>query len=131
LNIDGGLSLNFSTDLSSGYSLLNNIGFSMHHMNQPNEGFIYDSRLPILFTIHAGSLIPIGKNWKQQGEYIFPYASYNWQGLVNNTFKVQREFIAGFYVFKNNLLYGVLYRAGYLPLTTINTNQLGLSVGYQ
>jgi len=131
LDINTGMSLKFSTDIGNGFTMLNNIGFAVHHVNRPNEGLIEESRLPALFTIHAGSVIPIGKHWRDKGEFIFPYIVYNWQELFNQTYQLQREIITGFYVFKNSFLYGILYRDGYLPFAQGNANQLGLSAGFQ
>jgi hypothetical protein len=131
LDINTGMSVKFSTNIGYGYTMLNNIGFAVHHLNRPDEGFIAESQMPALYTIHAGSMIPIGKHWRDKGEFIFPYLVYNWQEIFNTTYQIQREIITGFYVFKNSLLYGVIYRDGYLPFYNGNSNQLGLSVGYQ
>jgi type IX secretion system PorP/SprF family membrane protein len=130
-DINAGVSFKYLVDLKSGFTMLNNFGFAVHHINRPNEGLIDASRLPALFTLHAGSLIPIGKHWTQKGEFVFPYFVYNWQELFNPSYKIQREIVAGCYIFKNSILYGFHYRDGYLPFSAGNTNQLGLSVGYQ
>src|SRR6185437_3694574 len=37
----------------------------------------------------------------------------------------------GLYVYNGNIIYGMLYRDGYLPFTGGNTNQMSLSAGYQ
>ncbi|MBI3500472.1 MAG: PorP/SprF family type IX secretion system membrane protein [Bacteroidetes bacterium] len=52
-------------DLSSGvlfYNRRNWIGLSAHHMNMPNQAVISsDSRLPVLYSVHMGTKIPVGK----------------------------------------------------------------------
>jgi len=130
-DIDAGISLKFLFDYRPGFTVLNNIGFAVHHLNRPDIGLITESNLPSLYTLHAGSVIPISRAWKQKGDFLFPYAVYNWQEVFNTAFKVQREFIGGFYVYNRNFMYGLLYRDGYLPFTGGNTNQLGFSAGYQ
>jgi len=130
-DIDAGVSFKFLFDYAPGYTVLNNIGFAVHHLNRPDIGLITESNLPSLYTLHAGSVIPYGKNWKKNGDFLFPYAVYNWQEVFNNSFRLQREIIAGFYVYNRNFMYGLLYRDGYLPFVGGNTNQLGFSAGYQ
>ena len=52
-------------DLSSGVLLYNRrawIGVASHHLNMPNQAVISsESRLPILYSVHMGIKIPIGK----------------------------------------------------------------------
>src|SRR6185437_10736856 len=113
-DIDAGVSFKFLFDYN-GFTILNNIGFAVHHLNRPDIGLITESSLPSLYTIHAGSVIPIGKDWKKKGNFLFPYAVYNWQEVFNSAFKLQREIVTGLYVYNGNIIYGMLYRDGYLP----------------
>jgi len=52
-------------DLSSGVLLYDRrtwVGFAAHHLNMPDQAVISsESRLPILYSVHLGTKIPVGK----------------------------------------------------------------------
>jgi len=52
--------LDFSAGLL-GYSKRYFIGFSAHHITQPDEGLQGPSKLPMKITGHAGAIIPLEK----------------------------------------------------------------------
>lgn len=37
-------------------------GFAAHHITQPDEGLVNESRLPVKWTGHAGAVIPLGRD---------------------------------------------------------------------
>jgi type IX secretion system PorP/SprF family membrane protein len=79
-------------------------GVAFHHITQPNEGFLGNSKLPFKFTAHFGAMIPIGKKKKYAGEaFISP----------NVIFQLQQSFYQlniGLYAGKGPFVGGIWYR---------------------
>lgn len=79
-------------------------GLAFHHITEPNEGFLGNSKLPFKFTAHFGAMIPIGKKRKYAGEaFISP----------NILFHLQQTFYQlniGLYAGKGPFVGGIWYR---------------------
>lgn len=41
------------------------VGFAVHHITEPDEGFVSESRMPRKFTVHAGGVINLGKKTRR------------------------------------------------------------------
>lgn len=77
------------------------VGFAAHHLTQPNEGLIGDSKLPVKFTGHAGATIPVGG--KSSETTVSPNILYQQQQDF-------RQLNLGIYVTKGSLVGGLWYR---------------------
>lgn len=79
-------------------------GVAFHHITQPNEGFLGNSKLPFKFTAHFGAMIPIGKKRKYSGEFFLS---------PNVLFQLQQSFYQlniGLYASKGPFVGGIWYR---------------------
>lgn len=84
-----------------GFSRLYYFGFAAHHLTQPDEGLLGNSKLPRKFTGHAGALIPLKKDVSEGA--ISP----------NILFKQQQNFTQinmGLYVIKGPIVGGLWFR---------------------
>jgi type IX secretion system PorP/SprF family membrane protein len=110
-----------------GYSKNFYVGFSAHHLNQPDETLINgDSKLPMRLTGHLGTDIPLGKKSKYESTTsISPNIIYQYQ----NGFQ---EINIGTYVKYNNFTAGVWYRNSdaFILLLGINTGTFKLGYSY-
>jgi len=121
-------------DLSSGvivYDRRTWIGFSAHHLNMPNQAVISpESRLPILYSVHTGTKIPVGSkaDFKDNdpSESITPAFNYRHEGKFD-------QVDIGFYYSKRPMVMGLWYRG--IPLLKAykpgyqNNDALALIVG--
>jgi len=94
-------------DFAAGAVLYNQIfygGAAIHHITQPNEGFLGASALPFKLTTHFGAMIPLGKRRKYSGDlFISP----------NVLFMLQQSFYQlniGLYAGKGPVVGGIWYR---------------------
>lgn len=78
------------------------VGFAAHHLTQPNEGFISESRLPLKITAHAGAVFPL--KGAKGNVSISPNILYQRQGNF-------QQFDIGFYVRKSAIVGGLWYRS--------------------
>ena len=96
-------------DLSSGillYSEKTWIGFSTRHLNQPNQGLVSeDSRLPILYSIHAGRTIPIANRDEAGKTYTYITPAFNYRAE-----KKFDQFDIGLYYTNHQFVLGAWYR---------------------
>ncbi len=53
------------------------VGFAVHHLTQPDEGFISKSRMPRRFTVHAGGVINLVKKVRRRSNEHVPTLSPN------------------------------------------------------
>lgn len=53
------------------------VGFAVHHLTQPNEGFITNSRMPRRYTVHAGGVINLVKKVRRGSNDRIPTLSPN------------------------------------------------------
>lgn len=87
------------------------IGFSTHHVNQPNQSFIDgDSPLPMKLSFHAGYRIPLGEGSMRQDfthmrrqRYFTPTVNYKKQGPFE-------QLDVGAYFYVEPIVFGVWYR---------------------
>lgn len=77
------------------------IGGAAHHLTQPNEGLLNDSKLPVKITAHAGGMIPVGA--KSAETSVSPNIIYQQQQDF-------RQLNLGVYVTKGALVGGLWYR---------------------
>lgn len=77
------------------------IGFAAHHLNEPDEGLVYSSKLPRKYTAHAGAIIPVGD--KNSETTISPNILYQQQQNF-------RQLNLGVYITKGSLVGGLWYR---------------------
>jgi type IX secretion system PorP/SprF family membrane protein len=93
-----------NVDLSAGmlgYSKRYFFGFAVHHLTQPDEGFLGSSKLPMKYTGHAGAVIPLdGRNGSAS---ISPNILYQQQQDF-------RQLNLGLYVSKGPIVGGLWYR---------------------
>ena len=61
------------------------IGVVGHHLTEPNEAFLSQSRLPLKLTAHAGANIPLGRKRLHNSlqSYIVPNVVYQQQGAAS------------------------------------------------
>ncbi|MFN3402580.1 MAG: type IX secretion system membrane protein PorP/SprF [Cytophagaceae bacterium] len=82
------------------------LGFSAHHLNRPDHGFFYESRLPIKYSLHGGY------NFYKKD---FPGQSLDDAFRIIPTFmyKAQAKFDQldlGIYFIQSSLMFGLWYR---------------------
>lgn len=102
-------------DLSSGVLLYDRrtwIGIAAHHLNMPNQAVISsESRLPILYSVHLGTRIPLGKRIDQKDnnpkESLTPAINYRAEKKFD-------QIDVGCYYTKLPLVLGIWYRG--IPL---------------
>ncbi len=99
-------------------------GVAFHHINEPNEGFLGNSKLPFKFTAHAGAMIPIGRTRKYAGEaFISP----------NILFQLQQNFYqlnVGFYAGKGPFVGGLWYRSNDSFIALVGIQKGIFKIGY-
>jgi type IX secretion system PorP/SprF family membrane protein len=103
-----------------GYSKNYFFGFAAHHINQPDEGLLGQSKLPAKFTGHAGAIIPLAKG---NESYLSP----------NILFQAQQKFTQlnlGLYYVKGSFVAGLWYRAGDAFIALIGLQNDNFKVGY-
>ncbi len=98
-----------------GYSKRYFFGLAAHHLNQPDEAFIYEggSKLPMKITAHAGAMLPVGG--KHSDTKISPNVLFQQQGNF-------QQLNLGFYVMHGAVTGGLWYR---------NQDSFILLLGYQ
>ncbi|MGE0568587.1 MAG: type IX secretion system membrane protein PorP/SprF [Bacteroidia bacterium] len=79
-----------------GYSKNYFFGFAAHHITQPDEGMLGQSKLPAKFTGHAGMIIPLEKgNESYLSPNILFQAQQKFQQLNLGLYYVKGAFVAG------------------------------------
>jgi type IX secretion system PorP/SprF family membrane protein len=111
-------------DLSAGilaYSSKVYGGFAVHHLTEPNEGFITvnQAKLPRRYTLHAGVQIPLATKTRGSTAFISPNIMYQQQQNFN-------QFNTGVYLGKGPLIGGLWYR-----FNTVNSDAVMILVGIQ
>lgn len=103
-----------------GFSKQYFFGFAAHHVNQPDEGLLGYSRLPVKFTAHAGVIIPLEKG---NESYISP----------NILFQAQQKFQQlnlGLYYVKGPFVAGLWYRNGDAVIALVGIQNANFKAGY-
>jgi len=95
--------LDFSAGIL-GYSDRFYIGFAAHHLTQPDEGFLGQSRLPLKLTGHAGFSFPFNSRDRNSGVWS-PNIIYQQQQdfqQINYGFYIQKRMVVGGLWFRQN-----------------------------
>ncbi len=123
-----------------GYNKSFFIGAAVHHLTEPNEGFLTNStnsHLPRKFTLHAGAVFDVnieyyrGKRMRRRVEdpTISPNFIFQWQRNL-------KQFNYGFYYNKYPLILGIWYRHSFanidavIALLGLQVNMLKIGYSY-
>jgi len=88
------------------YEAHNSLGFAAQHITRPDESFQnLDARLPIRYTVHGGSMIPLDMSKKKSGAafFISPAFRFDYQAKT-------KLFTVGFYNIFNPVYFGLFYQ---------------------
>jgi type IX secretion system PorP/SprF family membrane protein len=103
-----------------GYSRHYFFGLAAHHINQPDEGLVGSSRLPVKITAHAGAIIPLEKG---DESYLSP----------NILFQRQQNFTQlnlGLYYKKSGFVAGLWWRTGDAVIALVGIQNDNFKFGY-
>lgn len=103
-----------------GFSKSYFFGFSAHHINQPDEGLLGQSKLPVKFTVHGGAIIELEKGGES---YISP----------NILFQAQQKFNQlnlGLYYVKGPFVAGLWYRNADAVIALVGIKNDNFQAGY-
>lgn len=103
-----------------GYSKNYFVGFAAHHINQPDEGMLGESKLPVKITAHGGAIIPLEKG---NESYLSP----------NILFQSQQKFQQlnlGLYYKKDAFVAGLWYRNSDAVIALIGLQTDNFKFGY-
>lgn len=100
-NVTSRTNVDFSAGLL-GYSRRYFFGFAVHHITEPDEGFLGQSKLPMKYTGHAGAVIPLGGSRYSESN-ISPNLLYQKQGDFE-------QLNLGVYFTKGPIVGGAWYR---------------------
>jgi type IX secretion system PorP/SprF family membrane protein len=104
-DLSTGVMSQFSFDIGR-YEAHNSIGFAVQHLTRPDESFQnLDARLPMRYTVHYGSMIPIDFSKKKSGVsfYFSPVARFDYQAGT-------KIFTGGFYNIFSPVFFGIFYQ---------------------
>jgi type IX secretion system PorP/SprF family membrane protein len=100
-NVTSRTNVDFSAGIL-GYSRRYFFGFAVHHITEPDEGFLGVSKLPMKYTGHAGAVIPLGGSRYSESN-ISPNLLYQKQGDFE-------QLNLGVYFTKGPIVGGAWYR---------------------
>lgn len=103
-----------------GFSKRYFFGFAANHINQPEEGLLGSSRLPVKVTAHGGVIIPLEKG---NESYLSP----------NILFQAQQNFKQlnlGLYYVKGPIVAGLWYRSNDAVIALIGVQNNNFKFGY-
>jgi len=103
-----------------GYSKNYFFGFAAHHINQPDEGLLGTSKLPVKFTAHAGAIIELEKGGES---YISPNILFQSQQKFN-------QLNLGLYYVKGPFVAGLWYRNADAVIALIGIKNDNFQAGY-
>ena len=98
------------------YSARHWFGISAYHINRPNISLLQaESRLPVRWSIHAGTRIPLARGFNSQpsGSALVPYAQFRKQGSID-------QLDIGLNYVVPPMTIGLLYRG--VPLVSQDSN---------
>jgi type IX secretion system PorP/SprF family membrane protein len=98
-------------------------GFAVNHLNQPDEGLLTTSKLPIKITAHFGAVIPLGDHRKTDALSISPNVLFQKQQDIQQLFM-------GVYVKKGVLVSGMWYRNRDAFIVLLGVQQPHFRIGY-
>ncbi len=104
-----------------GYSKRYFFGFAAHHLTQPDEGLLGQSKLPMKITAHAGATLPLGDKSSQTS--ISPSVLYQKQQDF-------QQLNLGLYVNRGSIVAGLWYRNQDSFIAVIGFQQHFFKVGY-
>lgn len=84
-------------------------GFAVHHLAEPNEGFLVVSKLPRRYTVHAGGIIELTRHTRRRS-IDDPFISPNLLFMMQQDFK---ELNYGLYMNRYPLIGGIWFRQGF------------------
>jgi type IX secretion system PorP/SprF family membrane protein len=103
-----------------GYSKNYFFGFAAHHINQPDEGLLGQSKLPAKFTAHAGAIISLEKG---NESYLSPNILFQSQQKFN-------QLNLGLYYVKGPFVAGLWYRNADAVIALIGIKNDNFQAGY-
>lgn len=103
-----------------GYSKNYFFGFAAHHINQPDEGLLGSSKLPVKFTGHAGAIITLEKG---NESYLSPNILFQSQQKFN-------QLNLGLYYVKGPFVAGLWYRNADAVIALIGIKNDNFQAGY-
>jgi type IX secretion system PorP/SprF family membrane protein len=123
-----GLASKSNLDISTGMVLYSDqffVGFSAHHLTQPNESLIegQTSTLPIKYTLHAGGNIILGGDKRNPDLVVSP--NIIWQKQQDF-----EELDLGVYLKKNSIVGGLWYRNRDALIMLIGIEKGPFRIGY-
>jgi type IX secretion system PorP/SprF family membrane protein len=117
-DLDAGTLMRFKFDIND-HPVHNSIGFAVSHLTRPDESFLnLETRIPMRFTLHYGSMFPIYSKKMYNRDpmfYLSPVFKFDYQGKI-------RVYDAGFYTTFKPVYTGVMYQMN--KLSTQNTHGL-------
>ena len=108
----------------------NNIGFAVHHLNEPNESIQQigapDSKLPRRYTLHAGTMFEVVsfRYGQRRVIYLSPNFKFDYQGDI-------KIVTYGLYSISHPLYIGIFYQNKNGIIDFQNTNSLILTGGFE
>lgn len=103
------------------------VGFSAHHLTEPNESLVSGtSKLPLKISGHAGAVIPLNNNkYSTNDASISPNILYRSQGTF-------QQLNMGLYVNTKNIVFGAWYRNkdAFIALIGIQTENFKAGYSY-
>lgn len=129
-----------------GYSKNYFFGFAAHHITQPDEGLLGQSRLPAKFTGHAGMIIPLEKgNESYLSPNVLFQAQQKFQQLNLGLYYVKGAFVAGLWyrnmdavialvgIQNNNFKFGYSYDVTISKLSgnTAGSHEISLQIQFE
>jgi type IX secretion system PorP/SprF family membrane protein len=105
-DLDAGLLARFRFKLGKHYAH-NSVGFAVHHLTRPDESFLnIETKVPMRFTVHYGSMFPIVRGKYKRGDpnfYLSPVFKFDFQQKL-------QVYTTGFYSTFKPVYAGVMYQ---------------------
>lgn len=105
-DLDAGTLLRFKFDIND-KPVHNSFGFAVSHLTRPDESFLnIETKIPMRFTIHYGSMFPIYSKKMYNRDpmfYISPVFKFDYQSKI-------RSYHAGFYTTFKPIYTGIMYQ---------------------
>ena len=105
-DLDAGTVMRFRFDIND-RPVHNSIGFAVSHLTRPDESFLnIESKIPMRFTLHYGSMFPIYSKRMYNRDpmfYISPVFKFDYQSKL-------RVYNAGFYTTFKPIYTGIMYQ---------------------
>ncbi len=107
-DLDAGLLMRFALKIGK-TDIHNSVGFAMHHITQPEASFQnQDTRIPMRYALHYGSMIPIGHNLTKSRSSFYISPVFKWEtqhkasiSTAGSFFMFNPIYVGLFYQFNN------------------------------